>query len=69
MTHDWGAAIGYMYDGAYPGTIQDMVALDIGGEIDLKSLKTVIPICMYQWTFIFAFIIGLFPIFGNCIIL
>ncbi|CAD8059025.1 unnamed protein product [Paramecium primaurelia] len=64
ITHDWGAFYGYLYDQKYPQTVDDIIALDVGAQVDL-SLKSGLLIESYQITFAIAFLLTLIPIIGE----
>lgn len=35
VTHDWGAALGYLYEAKHPKKVKKMVSVDIGGSVPL----------------------------------
>jgi pimeloyl-ACP methyl ester carboxylesterase len=59
ISHDWGAAVGYLYENRYPHKVRRMVALDIGLNIEPQF-----RIFLYQlWfaaTYIVTQLFGLF---------
>ncbi len=66
VTHDWGAYIGYLIEQAFPGRIERIVAMDVGGHTGRPSLKAALMILGYQWALVFCwFVGGLIPPLGN----
>jgi len=57
IIHDWGSAIGFLFDLTYPGVIHDMVTLDIGIPLD-QSIYAQLVTVTYQSYLASAFLIG-----------
>ncbi|KAJ1636900.1 Alpha/Beta hydrolase protein [Pavlovales sp. CCMP2436] len=50
LTHDWGAAYGYLLAQSHPESVHRVIALDIGGHFDPRAtpLLTLLSILEYQ---------------------
>ena len=64
--HDWGAFLAYVYEAAFPDTVQRLVTLDVGGHFKASGLRHALFVVSYQWWLIGAWLIGkLVPSLGN----
>jgi len=53
IAHDWGAIYTYFFDASYPGTIADMITLDVSPYI-----RPTLGMVAYQLVLFWAFLIG-----------
>jgi pimeloyl-ACP methyl ester carboxylesterase len=57
VAHDWGSTISYMFDNKYPGTITDLLSLDVGTGIE-KTITGYLYFLGYQSYLASNFLIG-----------
>ena len=58
ITHDWGAYIGYLYEKKYPERVRTMIAMDVGGHVQLSAISQIAMFVSYQWTLISLWLVG-----------
>lgn len=56
--HDWGCFYSYLIDQKYPQFFDEMIMMDVPGKIQLKSIKEIIYVVIYQMVLIIAFLVG-----------
>lgn len=56
--HDWGCVYGYMFDQKFPGFFSQVIMMDVPAVIQLKTIKQVLYVFLYQMFLIIAFLIG-----------